>query len=909
MDNKKNNLVMTQETSAKTAQRNNTYITKKKKREEQLRLATKKQAEKDILIACILTEAQLYMTYETNASGFAKEKAEELLEEKGANVISYGKPRPLILKFLRAFFSPFSLVLLLVAFVSFFTDVFFSSGNQSWATVIIIIVLVAISGIVQFVQETKSDNSAKKLKAMVSSNASVVRDGTANEIPMADIVPGDIITLAAGDMIPADVRILSCKDLFVGQAALTGESEPIEKFAEVEDPPKAMIEAPNIGFMGTNVISGSARAIVVETGNRTYLGSIAKDLTGHKAQTSFEKGISDVSKMLMRLMLIMVPIVLVINGLTKGGNSDAWINALLFALSVAVGITPELLPMIMTSTLAKGALFMAKQKTIVKNLSSIQSFGAMDILCTDKTGTLTEDKIILEQYLDIHGKEDMRTLRNAYLNSYFQTGLKNMMDLAIIERAKKEGYTEWDNEYSKIDEIPFDFNRRRMSVVIQDTKGKRKLLTKGAIEEMLKICSFAIQDDVAVPITPELEAEILKLSDNLNAQGMRAIAVAQKNEVADVGVFSVADESDMVLNGFVAFLDPPKESSREAIQALHDHGVRVIVLTGDNDKVAVTVCNQVGLTADHAVLGSEIEGMSDDDLKKLAESCNLFAKLSPSEKARVVRVLQEDGHTVGYMGDGINDAPSLHQADVGISVDSAVDIAKESADIILLEKSLMVLEEGVMEGRRTFGNIVKYIKMAASGNFGNMFSVLAASIFLPFLPILPIQILAQNLLYDFSQIAIPFDKMDPEYIAVPRKWDARSISRFMYSVGPISSIFDILTFLILFFLFRYNTQELSPLFQTGWFIEGLLTQTLIVHLIRTTKVPFLQSRASWPLLLSTLIISAIGIILPYTFIGSSLSMMPMPATYLWFILVILVAYFAVMQITKKIYIKRTNEWI
>ncbi|MDR3238571.1 MAG: magnesium-translocating P-type ATPase [Clostridiales bacterium] len=873
---------------------------------EQIRMLQKRQLEKDILLSSILNEAQLYMTYDTNQTGFSKEKAEELLDEKGENVISYGKRQSIIVRFLLSFTSPFSIVLLLVAAVSYLADIFFSTGgDKSWATVVIILSLVGISGVVQFVQETKSDSAAKKLKAMVSSNAAVLREGAVNEIPMPEIVPGDIVTLSAGDMLPADLRILSAKDLFIGQAALTGESEPIEKFAEIKEPPKSVIEAPNIGFMGTNVISGSARAIVIGTGNQTYLGLIAQDLTGRRATSSFEKGVGDVSNLLLRLMLVMAPVIFVINGVTK----NDWVNGLLFALSVAVGITPELLPMIMTSTLAKGALYMANRKTIVKNLSSIQSFGAMDVLCTDKTGTLTQDKIILEKYLDIHGHDDMRVLRNAYLNSYFQTGMKNLMDLAIIARAKKEGYKEWDNEYTKLDEIPFDFNRRRMSVVIEDSKGKRKLLTKGAIEEMLNICGFALQNGNAVPITPELRHEILKISDGLNEQGLRAIAVAQKNHVSDVGVFSVNDEKDMVLNGFVAFLDPPKESTKEAIQALDSHGVRVIVLTGDNGKVAVSVCKQVGLDVTDVMSGEDIDKQTDEELKKRIAKVNLFAKLSPSQKSRVVRLLQEDGHTVGYMGDGINDAPALHQSDVGISVDSGVDIAKESADIILLEKSLMVLEEGVLEGRRTFGNIVKYIKMAASGNFGNMFSVLAASIFLPFLPMLPIQILAQNLLYDFSQIAIPLDRMDNEYLRQPQKWNAKGIAKFMYFIGPISSLFDIATFIILFFVFQYNSDETAHFFQTGWFIVGLLTQTLIVHLIRTTKIPFVESRASLPLLLSTVVVSIVGIVLPYTFIGDSLEMAHMPLVYLPWVLGILLAYVLTMQAAKAIYMKKFGEWI
>ena len=836
--------------------------------------------------------------------GHGSEKLEQLFAQYGKNVIDYGNAQPWFVRLLLSFANPFSLVLLLVAAVSFVTEVLLTS-EPSWATVIIILALVCISGLMQFVQESKSDKAAEQLKAMVSSNAAVVRDGIEREMPMSEILPGDIVKLSAGDMIPADVRILSAKDLFVGQAALTGESEPTEKFSEFKETSNAL-DASNICYMGTNVVSGSALAVVFGTGNNTYFGLIAKDLTGRKAQTSFEKGVADVSRLLLRLMLIMVPIIFLINGFSK----NDWIGALLFALSVAVGITPELLPMIMSSTLAKGAVAMSKRKTIVKNLSSIQSFGAMDVLCTDKTGTITEDKIILEKYLDIHGNEDMRVWRHAYLNSYFQTGLKNLIDLAVINRAEKEGYETWDDKYNKVDEIPFDFNRRRMSVVLEDSEtGKRQLITKGAVEEILDICSLADYKGEVIPLTYDIRQEVIGLTDELNEQGLRVVAVAQKNNVRDTKTFSVGDESEMVLIGFVGFLDPPKESSKEAIAALHEHGVRVIVLTGDNEKVARTVCKQVGLDASEYLLGSDIDGLTDEELSDKVKVVNLFAKLSPSQKVRAVRMLQKQGHTVGYMGDGINDAPSLHQADIGISVDSGVDIAKESADIILLEKSLMVLEEGVVEGRRTFGNIIKYIKMASSGNFGNMFSVLVSSLFLPFLPMLPIQILAQNLLYDFSQITIPFDRMDEEYIKQPQKWNAKGVERFMYWFGPVSSLFDILTFAILFWIFKANSVATQGVFQTGWFMVGLLTQTLIVHLIRTAKVPFIQSSAARSVVLSTLAVCLVGIIIPYTPLGVGLDMVAMPTLFLLWLMGIILLYAVMVQLVKKIYIRRYGQWI
>ncbi len=862
------------------------------------------QVEASVLRYSQLEEAQLFEALNAAQSGLSTETAQERLVENGLNEISYGKTQPWFVRLLLSFANPFSLVLLLVAVASFFTEILLTD-DKSWATVVIILSLIGISGVLQFVQESKSDKAAEKLKAMVSSSAAVMRDGAVSEIPMKGIVVGDIIKISAGDMMPADIRILTAKDLFVGQAALTGESEPVEKFAQANGAGHSALEAANVAYMGTNVVSGSATALVIGTGNNTYFGSIAKDLTGRRALTSFEKGVANVSRLLLRLMMVMVPIIFLINGFSKHN----WVSALLFALSVAVGITPELLPMIMTSTLAKGAVAMSKHKTIVKNIASIQSFGAMDVLCTDKTGTLTEDKIILERYLDVHGNDDLRVLRHAYLNSYFQTGLKNLIDLAIIARAEKEGYATWDDTYKKVDEIPFDFARRRMSVVLENPQGKRQLITKGAVEEMIKCCSFAEFKGEVIPFDDAIRREIAQITDRLNEQGLRVVAIAQKNEVRDTHAFNVDDERDMVLLGYVGFLDPPKQSAKEAISALHDHGVRVVVLTGDNEKVADTVCAQVGLVTNGYLLGSDIEGMTEETLREKAATINLFAKLSPSQKVRVVSALQKMNHVVGYMGDGINDAPALHQSDVGISVDSAVDIAKESADIILLEKNLMVLEEGVVEGRRTFGNIIKYIKMATSGNFGNMFSMLAASIFLPFLPMVPLQILTQNLLYDFSQITIPFDRMDEEYLQKPQKWDTKSIERFMYWFGPLSSLFDILTFVLLFFVFKANSVATQATFQTGWFMMGLMTQTLIVHLIRTAKIPFVESRATKPVMFSTLVISIVAIVIPYTLLGQGLDMVPMPLVFIPVLLGIMLAYALMVQTVKRVYIKRYGHWI
>ncbi len=852
-----------------------------------------------------MAEGDLYADFGTPHRGLTEAQAARRLEERGYNEIQSGETRPWFARLVLSFANPFSLVLLLVVAASFVTEVMLTD-QKSWATVAIILSLIGISGILQFVQENKSDKAAERLKAMVSSNAAALREGVTREIPMREIVPGDLIRLSAGDMLPADVRILTAKDLFVGQAALTGESEPVEKFARLLDENAGALEASNLCYMGTNVVSGSATALVVATGNGTYFGAIAKDLTGQKAQSSFERGVADVSRLLLRLMAVMVPVIFVVNGLLKRD----WVGALLFALSVAVGIAPEMLPMILTSTLAKGAVAMSRRKTIVKNISSIQSFGAMDVLCTDKTGTLTEDRIILERYLDILGNEDIRVLCHAYLNSAFQTGLKNLLDLAIISRAEAEGYAALGAVYQKVDEIPFDFARRRMSVVLEDKQGKRQLITKGAVEEMLACCAFAEHGGEVIPLDEGIRRQVLALSDQLNGQGLRVVAVAQKNEVRGVRAFGVEDEQDMVLLGYVGFLDPPKESCKAAIAALHSHGVRVVVLTGDNEKVAHTVLREVGLdTGGVHLLGSDVAGMSDAQLRQQVQTVGLFAKLSPPQKARVVSALQAEGHVVGYMGDGINDAPALHQSDVGISVDSAVDIAKESANIILLEKSLMVLEQGVVEGRRTFGNIIKYIKMASSGNFGNMFSVLIASLLLPFLPMLPIQILVQNLLYDFSQIAIPFDHMDAEYLERPQKWDTRSISRFMHWFGPLSSLFDILCFLVLYFAFHADSAARQAVFHTGWFMTGLLTQTLIVHLIRTAKVPFLESRAAPSLLLSTLLISAAGVLIPFTRLGAWLGMTAMPPLFLLYLAGIVLLYAAMVQALKKLYIRRYGQWI
>ena len=848
----------------------------------------------------------------TEIEGLSDKEVQNRLEKYGLNEVASEKPAPWFIQLVRAFINPFIIVLLLILTVSLTTDVLLAAPEErSWKTVIIIAIMVTISGLLRFHQEYRSNRAAEQLKAMIRTTATVNRrDRGAIEIPIAELVPGDIIQLSAGDMIPADVRILRSKDLFVSQAALTGEAEPVEKYSSLQRVLKFrstsnILDLENICYLGTNVVSGTATGVVISTGENTYFGSLAKTLVGHRAQTSFDRGVNSVSILLIRFMMAMVPIIFVVNGITKGN----WLQALLFAISVAVGLTPEMLPMIVTTNLAKGAYVMAKHKTVVKRLSAIQNFGAMDVLCTDKTGTLTLNKVVLIKYLDIHGQEDERVLRHAYLNSYYQTGLKNLLDVAILERGAERGFTELDKLYWKVDEIPFDFARRRMSVVLESKNKKRQLVTKGAVEEMLSICSFAEYQGQVVPLSNEIRAEIMNMVNKLNKEGMRVIAVAQKNEVPDAENFSVDDESNMVLIGYLGFLDPPKESAQNAVCALRELGINIKVLTGDNEIVTKNICRHVGLDSESVLLGNDIGKMDDQELVFAAEKTTIFAKLTPLQKSRIIKALQSNGHTVGFLGDGINDAAALRDSDVGISVDTATDIAKESADIILLEKDLMVLQQGVVVGRNTFGNIIKYIKMTASSNFGNMFSVLAASAFLPFLPMMPIQLLVQNLLYDISQVSIPWDNMDAEYIKKPRKWNADDIKRFMIFIGPISSIFDIITFLVMWYVFKANSPAVQSLFQSGWFIEGLLSQTLIVHMIRTRKIPFFQSRAATSVLVLTGTIMAIGVCIPFTTLGMSIGLQPLPLSYFPWLAGILLSYCLLTQAVKTWYVKRFKMWL
>ncbi|GGY32888.1 magnesium-translocating P-type ATPase [Rhodanobacter panaciterrae] len=851
---------------------------------------------------------ELLAALETTPAGLDEEQIEARLHRDGINEVSHEKPPHWSRQLLRAFKNPFIIVLLVLAVVQVFATPDDMSGP------IIIAVMVTISVLLNFTQEFRSSRAAENLKAMVRNTATVTRkasDGHSEqiEVPVVELVAGDIVHLGAGDMVPGDLRLLSAKDLFISQAILTGESLPVEKSApaRVSDgssPQKydSPLDLPTVCYMGTNVISGTATAVVVSTGARTYLGSLAHSMSGQRVQTSFDRGVKSVSWLLIRFMAVMVPVVFLINGFDK----HDWTEAFLFALSVAVGLTPEMLPLIVTANLSKGALAMSRRKVVVKRLNAIQNFGAMDVLCTDKTGTLTLDKIVLERHLDLDGEESDEALEFGYLNSRFQTGLKNLMDKAVLEHRDLEAAA---TRYRVIDEIPFDFQRRRMSVVVAKDDGEHLLICKGAVEEMLSICAYAKVGDVTEPMTDERRRDIKEMTHKLNEDGLRVLVVAVQREPSHDRPYSVADESDLIAVGCLAFLDPPKDSAATAIRALHQHGVEVKVITGDNEAVTRKICREVGLDVTHSIQGKEIESLDDAALDALVARVTVFAKMSPLQKARVVRSLQRLGHTVGFLGDGINDAPALHDADVGISVDTATDIAKESADIILLEKNLMVLEEGVLEGRVTFGNIMKYIKMTASSNFGNVLSILIASAFLPFMPMLPLQILVLNLLYDISQLSIPFDRMDEDYLRKPRKWDAGDIGRFMVWVGPASSVFDITTFLLLWYVFGANAPAHQSLFQSGWFIESLLTQTLVVHMIRTRKIPFLQSSAAAPVLGLTTAIIVIGMLLPYTAIGAKIGMMEMPPVYFAWLALTVVAYCALTQLVKVIYIRRYGRWL
>jgi len=861
----------------------------------------------------------LFAHLETNANGLTEEEVENKLDTYGMNEVHHEQAPSWYSQLLLAFINPFIGILVLIASISFVIDVWLANpGGKDYKTVIMVSIMVTVSVLLRFFQEYRSNHAAEQLKSMVKTTATVLRKEAGKmEVDIKELVPGDMIFLSAGDMIPADCRVILSKDLFISQSMLTGESLPVEKrnIAIENAEQKSVLELENICFMGTNVVSGTATAMVVTTGNQTYFGSLSKSIVGKRAETSFDIGIKKVSYLLIVFMLIMVPLVFLINGLVKGD----WLQALLFAVAIAVGLTPEMLPMIVTANLAKGAVNMSKRKVIVKRLNAIQNIGAMDMLCTDKTGTLTMDKIVLERHLNIFGDTDEEVLKWAYLNSYYQTGLKNLLDVAVLEHVELYDYLKVEESFTKVDEIPFDFHRRRMSVVLKQANGKHLLICKGAVEEMLNLCTHAfdpgedkelhIETDNIIPMDEKVRETILSTSKKLNKEGLRVLLVAIKEFDERALTYSIEDEKDMVLTGFIGFLDPAKPSAATAIEALQKLGVSVKVLTGDNETVTKKICRDVGISYTKVLLGSDLESMTDEELQLQIKEVAILAKLSPIQKSRVVKVLQGMGHTVGFMGDGINDAAALRDADVGISVDTAVDIAKESADIILLEKDLMVLRKGVIYGRRTFGNIIKYIKMTASSNFGNMFSMLGASAFLPFLPMLPVQILLQNLLYDISQVSIPWDNMDADFIEKPKKWDASGISRFMIFIGPISSIFDYATFALMFYFFKANSPEHQSLFQTGWFIEGLLSQTLIVHMIRTRKIPFFQSWAKAPVVALTSLIMIIGILIPFTPFAAALKLQPLPLIYFPFLVAMLTCYCLLTQFVKNWYIKRFNQWL
>ena len=844
--------------------------------------------------------------------------------------------RPLPLRFLAAFADPFTYILVFIAAVSVLTDWVFATGaERDLSTPLIIGAMVLVSGVLRFVQDEKSSVAAASLAEMVESTAEVERDGDGgNETPIDEIVVGDVVHLSSGDVVPADVRIFAARDLFVSQASLTGESEPIEKRTELpetdaDEPARALTDLDDLAFMGSTVISGNARGVVVATGARTMFGEATGTLVGRKRETAFDAGIKSTSRLLMRLMFVMLPFVFVISGVTKGD----WVAALLFSLSVAVGLTPEMLPMLVTTCLGKGAVDLSRDRVIVKRLDAIQDLGAVDVLCTDKTGTLTEDRIVLERHLDVNGNEDPRVLRYAFLNSYFSTGVKNLIDNAIVERALAEGTDEVNatvgstttaeelaERYHGIDELPFDFERRRLSVVVGDAAGHTRMVTKGALEEVLAVCSSVEVDGQVLPLTDELRTQVVRRGEALADEGMRVLGVARKNEPAGAATLTVADERNMVLIGYLAFLDPPKESSAAAIRALAAHGVATKVLTGDSPRVAAHVCRAIGIDAEHVLTGVDVEAMNDGELADAVQRTNIFAKLSPAQKARVVRTLRGLGHAVAYMGDGVNDAAAMRESDCGISVDSAVDVAREAADIILLEKDLMVLERGIECGRRTYANMIKYVKMTVSSNFGNIASVLVAAALLPFLPMTAVQLLLLNLIYDLTCTAIPWDNVDEDAIRTPRRWDTASVRRFMVAFGPLSSVFDILTYAALLFIVcpaaaggAWGTLDaagqavFAGTFQAGWFIESMWTQTLVVHLIRTEKVPFVGSRASLPLCALGATGIAVACVLPVTPLGAALDFCALPATF-WPILATMVAgYAALAMLAKRRYVRRNGS--
>lgn len=851
---------------------------------------------------CTLPRDDFIKNYKVNPNGLSDTQATKRIEKLGLNEIKQAKPKRWYSYLLDSLFSPFNCILLGIVAILCYTDVYLPE-TPSYANIIVIAILVTASTLLDFFEEYRSNKAAEQLKQLVATTTSVIRNGKEVQIPIKEVTLGDIVTLSAGSMIPADLRIIESKDLYVGQSALTGESDSVKKSVESElsiNDLDSISDLDTICFMGTNVISGSAKGVVIKTADSTYFGKIAHTLTQGKPKTAFQKGIENISRLLIKFMLVLIPIVFL---LTAWKHSA--ITAFTFAVAIAIGITPLLLPVILSSSLSKGAVRMSKKKTIVKKLDSIQNFGAMNILCTDKTGTLTEDKIVLEKYLNIKGEEDLRVLKHAFLNAFFQTGLKGNIDEAVIKRGIENGLGNFRETYKKVDEIPFDFARRRLSVIVSDGS-KKQMITKGAVEEILNICTLVDNDGQVEPITKSIKDNIRKISRKLNEDGLRVVAVCQKNDILQNETFDVSDEKNMVLLGFIGFLDPPKESAKESIKKLNQVGIRVIVLTGDNAEVTKCICSKVGINSNKIVLGTQLDKLSDTAVLRLLKKTNIFAKLSPIQKARIVRLLKDAGNIVGYMGDGINDSPSLTNSDVGISVDTAVDIAKESADIILLEKDLNVLLDGVSEGRRTFVNLMKYIKLATSFNFGEVMSVIIASALLPFLPETPIQLLVEGLLYDFGQMTLPFDHVDKEDLQKPKKLDIKSLKHFMFFWGPLSSCFDMVVFACLWFFF--NIRE-AALFQTIWFSYSIVSNLIGMHIIRTAKLPFIQSNAHRAVYISSISLIIIGILVPFTGLGAMIGLVPMQFSDIVLIFGVTFLYCIVAIFAKKVYLKKYKEWI
>lgn len=851
---------------------------------------------------CTLPRDEFIKNYKVNPNGLSDTQATKRIEKLGLNEIKQAKPKRWYSYFLDSLFSPFNCILLGIVAILCYTDVYLPE-TPSYANIIVIAILVTASTLLDFFEEYRSNKAAEQLKQLVATTTSVIRNGKEVQIPIKEVTLGDIVTLSAGSMIPADLRIIESKDLYVGQSALTGESDSVKKSVESElsiNDLDSISDLDTICFMGTNVISGSAKGVVIKTADSTYFGKIAHTLTQGKPKTAFQKGIENISRLLIKFMLVLIPIVFL---LTAWKHSA--ITAFTFAVAIAIGITPLLLPVILSSSLSKGAVRMSKKKTIVKKLDSIQNFGAMNILCTDKTGTLTEDKIVLEKYLNIKGEEDLRVLKHAFLNAFFQTGLKGNIDEAVIKRGIENGLGNFRETYKKVDEIPFDFARRRLSVIVSDG-AKKQMITKGAVEEILNICTLVDNNGQVEPITKSIKDNIRKISRKLNEDGLRVVAVCQKNDILQNETFDVSDEKNMVLLGFIGFLDPPKESAKESIKKLNQVGIRVIVLTGDNAEVTKCICSKVGINSNKIVLGTQLDKLSDTAVLRLLKKTNIFAKLSPIQKARIVRLLKDAGNIVGYMGDGINDSPSLTNSDVGISVDTAVDIAKESADIILLEKDLNVLLDGVSEGRRTFVNLMKYIKLATSFNFGEVMSVIIASALLPFLPETPIQLLVEGLLYDFGQMTLPFDHVDKEDLQKPKKLDIKSLKHFMFFWGPLSSCFDMVVFACLWFFF--NIRE-AALFQTIWFSYSIVSNLVGMHIIRTAKLPFIQSNAHRAVYISSISLIIIGLLVPFTGLGAMIGLVPMQFSDIVLIFGVTFLYCIVAIFAKKVYLKKYKEWI